>query len=267
MNPIQSPSQPPGLEEPTGHDDPLDALLTQIINGFFVLTDGQGAVSSGLSPRAAFGLLTSEALGKPLFARWSITHRRRRRVAALPWRTANRRARAPWQESARSTRRQAHLPDGDGLVRSSSRGFDFSLFLEDLSFRAPRNLIWRECARAPGRGAALRAALETEPQQWDGWRTAGTMVAFRPLAGDPWWPTARRPQAARERRHRGRSAWIPIPGIQATRSPTSMTPRRRPRLLSALGASRTREDRRRSARRARGGPPRGAGQPRPCRVR
>ena len=68
MNPIQTPPQTPDLDEPTGHEDPLDALLSQIINGFFVLTDGQGAVSKWSEPaELLFGLLTSEALGKPLF--------------------------------------------------------------------------------------------------------------------------------------------------------------------------------------------------------
>src|SRR3954452_883307 len=33
---------------------------------------------------------------------------------------------------------------------------------------------------------ALRAALADEAQPWDGWRTAGTLVAFRPLVDTPW---------------------------------------------------------------------------------
>ena len=49
MNPIQTtPPQDPDVDEETGHDDPLDNLLTQIINGFFVLTDGQGAGMPGI---------------------------------------------------------------------------------------------------------------------------------------------------------------------------------------------------------------------------
>ncbi|MEA2135203.1 MAG: hypothetical protein QOC68_3112, partial [Solirubrobacteraceae bacterium] len=50
MNPIQTSPQSPDVDEAAGHDDPLDALLTQIINGFFVLTDGQGAVSKWSEP-------------------------------------------------------------------------------------------------------------------------------------------------------------------------------------------------------------------------
>src|SRR3954447_1061847 len=68
MNPIQAPPRSPDADEATGHDDPLDSLLTQIINGFFVLTDGQGAVSrwSGRAGRL-FGLDAAEVLGKGLF--------------------------------------------------------------------------------------------------------------------------------------------------------------------------------------------------------
>ena len=68
MNPIQTPPQSPDVEKETGHDDPLDALLTQLINGFFVLTDGQGAVSKWSEPaELLFGLDAAEVLGKGLF--------------------------------------------------------------------------------------------------------------------------------------------------------------------------------------------------------
>src|SRR3954469_13158910 len=68
MNPIQTPPKSPDADESTGHDDPLDSLLTQIINGFFVLTDGQGAVSKWSEPaELLFGLDAAEALGKGLF--------------------------------------------------------------------------------------------------------------------------------------------------------------------------------------------------------
>ena len=33
---------------------------------------------------------------------------------------------------------------------------------------------------------ALRSALEPEVQPWEGWRTAGTLVIFRPLQATPW---------------------------------------------------------------------------------
>src|SRR3954471_11969579 len=68
MNPTQTPPRSPDAGKATGHDDPLDSLLTQIINGFFVLTDGQGAVSKWSEPaELLFGLDAAEALGKGLF--------------------------------------------------------------------------------------------------------------------------------------------------------------------------------------------------------
>src|SRR3954462_9304013 len=56
-NPTQTPPGSPEADEATGHDGPLDSLLTQVINGFFVLTDGQGAVSKWSEPaELLFGL-------------------------------------------------------------------------------------------------------------------------------------------------------------------------------------------------------------------
>src|SRR5919199_629438 len=66
-------------------------------------------------------------------------------------------------------------------------GFDFSLFLEDLSFELPLDMmLLRMRQQHPVVIRALRAALAEEPQPWDGWRTAGTLVAFRPLEPTPW---------------------------------------------------------------------------------
>src|SRR3954447_18097848 len=68
MNPTQTPPRSPDADEATGHDGPLDSLLTQIIDGFFVLTDGQGAVSKWSEPaELPFGLDAAETLGKGLF--------------------------------------------------------------------------------------------------------------------------------------------------------------------------------------------------------
>src|SRR3954453_23695525 len=96
MNPIQTPPKSPDANQATGHDDPLDSLLTQIINGFFVLTDGQGAVSKWSEPaELLFGLDAAEALGKGLFrdAR-RLRARGGRGLAALPRERRGRRARA-----------------------------------------------------------------------------------------------------------------------------------------------------------------------------
>src|SRR5215208_24635 len=68
MNPTSTPPKSPDVDDAPGHDDPLDALLTQIINGFFVLTDGQGAVSKWSEPaELLFGLEGTAVLGKGLF--------------------------------------------------------------------------------------------------------------------------------------------------------------------------------------------------------
>src|SRR5918996_65825 len=48
--------------------DPLDALLKQIIGGWFILTDGQGAVSKWSEPaELLFGKEAPEALGHSFF--------------------------------------------------------------------------------------------------------------------------------------------------------------------------------------------------------
>ena len=66
-------------------------------------------------------------------------------------------------------------------------GFDFSLFLEDLSFELPLNLmLLRMRQQHPVVVRALKSAIEPDAQPWEGWRTAGTLVVFRPLQATPW---------------------------------------------------------------------------------
>jgi len=219
MNPIQTPPQTPGIDEPTGHDDPLDALLTQIINGFFVLTDGQGAVSKWSEPaELLFGLHTSEALGKPLFDSL-VEHAP---ADAEAWRrflehSEPPRTRALQEVSAIYAGDKSSFPLELVFVPVKlDEGFDFSLFLEDLSFELPRNLMLaRMRQQHPVVVRALRAALETEPQPWDGWRTAGTMVAFRPLQETPWVADelAAREAARAEADIEGEERMDPDPGI------------------------------------------------------
>src|SRR3954452_21375650 len=48
MNPLTTPKTPDAVLAEVA--DPLDALLRQIVNGYFVLTDGQGAVSKWSEP-------------------------------------------------------------------------------------------------------------------------------------------------------------------------------------------------------------------------
>ena len=65
-----SASPEPGAPEPDEFvsTDPLDALLKQIIGGWFILTDGQGAVSKWSEPaELLFGKEASEALGHSFF--------------------------------------------------------------------------------------------------------------------------------------------------------------------------------------------------------
>src|SRR5919107_4744724 len=52
----------------SGPEDPLDALLKQIVGGYFVLTDGQGAVSKWSEPaELLFGRPAQEILGRSFF--------------------------------------------------------------------------------------------------------------------------------------------------------------------------------------------------------
>src|SRR5215212_9357355 len=190
MNPIQTPPKSPDSDESTGHDDPLDSLLTQIINGFFVLTDGQGAVSKWSEPaELLFGLEAAEVLGKGLFDTL-VDHAP---PEAEAWRRFLESGEAP---RTRALQTVSAIYAGDKrtfplemvfIPVKLDEGFDFSLFLEDLSFELPRNLmLMRMRQQHPVVVRALRGALEAEPQPWDGWRTAGTLVAFRPLDATPW---------------------------------------------------------------------------------
>src|SRR6201991_5163150 len=195
MNPPTNPPSTPdtvlaGVAEATEPPDALDALLRQIVGGYFVLTDGQGAVSKWSEPaELLFGLENEEILGQGFFERL---------IAGDI---------GPGGQAWRGFLDLGEPPHAPGTVALTGRntdgtefpmatvfvpvkldeGFDFSLFLEDLSFELPMNLmLLRMRQQHPVVVRALRAALDTEPQAWDGWRAAGTMVAFRPLAPTPW---------------------------------------------------------------------------------
>jgi chromosome segregation ATPase len=200
---LSTPNQPPGTfdtpppatpaPEPAKavSGDPLDALLKQIIGGWFILTDGQGAVSKWSEPaELLFGKEAPDALGH-LFFDGLLTGElsddaeqwRRFLAAGDPPH-----ARALVEVTARhAPTDQAFALEAVFVPVKLDEGFDFSLFLEDLSFELPMNLmLLRMRQQHPVVVRALRAALDEEPQAWDGWRTAGTMVAFRPLAPTPW---------------------------------------------------------------------------------
>src|SRR3954466_1120044 len=170
--------------------EPLDELLRQIVNGYFVLTDGHGAGSKCSEPaELLFGRSSEEILGLGFFETLI--------GGGLPpagqaWRAfldAGEPPRAPGKVALSG--RQA---DGGEFPLEAvfvpvklDEGFDFSLFLEDLSFDLPLNLMLaRMRQQHPVVVRALRAGIEPEAQPWDGWRTAGTLVVFRPLQPTPW---------------------------------------------------------------------------------
>src|SRR3954453_2084554 len=68
---FSTPITPPGAPAPDQAavpSDPLDALLRQIIGGWFVLTDGQGTISKWSEPaELLFGRETPDALGQSFF--------------------------------------------------------------------------------------------------------------------------------------------------------------------------------------------------------
>src|SRR6478736_7834205 len=170
--------------------DPLDALLRQVVNGYFVLTDGQGSVSKWSEPAELLFLQPAEdILGKGFFETLiggSLP------PAGQAWRgflDAGEPPRVPGTVQLTGCR-----SDGDEFPLEAvfvpvklDEGFDFSLFLEDLSFELPLNLmLLRMRQQHPVVVRALKQAIEEEPAAWEGWRTAGTLVVFRPLAPTPW---------------------------------------------------------------------------------
>ncbi len=179
-----------GVAEGAEPPDALDALLRQIVGGYFVLTDAQGAVSKWSEPaELLFGRASEEILGQGFFETLI--------GGTLP----------PGGQAWRGFLDLGEPPQAPGTVELIGRntdhtefslaavfvpvkldeGFDFSLFLEDLSFELPMNLmLLRMRQQHPVVVRALRQALEPNPQPWEGWRTAGTLIVFTPLVSTPW---------------------------------------------------------------------------------
>ena len=68
MNPLTNPPSSTADAVMAEVADPLDALLRQIVGGFFVLTDGQGSVSKWSEPaELLFGQPADDILGKSFF--------------------------------------------------------------------------------------------------------------------------------------------------------------------------------------------------------
>src|SRR3954454_14268373 len=178
------------LADSTAPVEPLDALLHQIVNGYFVLTDGQGAVSKWSEPaELLFGRDADSILGQGFFETLiggALS------PAADAWRRfldAGEPPVAPGRVEVSGRHADGHSFSLEAVFVpvKLDEGFDFSLFLEDLSSDLPLNLmLTRMRQQHPVVVRALRAALEPQPPLWEGWRTAGTLVVFRPLEPTPW---------------------------------------------------------------------------------
>src|SRR3954451_12106024 len=170
--------------------DPLDALLRQIVNGYFVLTDGQGSVSKWSEPAELLFMQPSEdILGKGFFETLI--------GGALPGAGQAWRGFLDMGEPPRvpgTVELEGRRSDGDAFPLEAvfvpvklDEGFDFSLFLEDLSFELPMNLmLLRMRQQHPVVVRALKQALEPVAQPWEGWGTGGTLVVSKPLSATPW---------------------------------------------------------------------------------
>src|SRR5829696_7665650 len=216
------PTPPPPAPQDSVSNDPLDGLLKQIIGGWFILTDGQGAVSKWSEPaELLFGKEAPDALGVSFFdglltgpLSGDADEWRRFLSAGDPPH-----ARALVDVTARHAPTEQRFPlEAVFIPVKLDEGFDFSLFLEDLSFELPMNLmLLRMRQQHPVVVRALRAALDTAPQPWEGWRTAGTLVAFRPLAPTPWVEdelVRREQERARQDAEREEAITNPDPGVQ-----------------------------------------------------
>src|SRR3954470_572620 len=169
--------------------DPLDALLRQIVNGYFVLTDGQGSVSKWSEPAELLFMQPSEdILGKGFFETLI--------GGVLPpagnaWRGFLDMGEPPRVPG--TVELEGRRSDGDAFPLEAvfvpvklDEGFDFSLFLEDLSFELPMNLmLLRMRQQHPVVVRALKQALEPIAAPVEG-RTAGTVVVSKPLSATPW---------------------------------------------------------------------------------
>src|SRR6188768_3409667 len=173
----------------SGPVDPLDALLGQIVGGYFVLTDGQGSVSKWSEPaELLFGRPAQEILGQSFF---DTLLDPQLGADAQSWKSFLENGDPPsfpgrvLVDGVHAEGRRFPI-EAVFVPVKLDEGFDFSLFLEDLSFELPMNLILlRMRQQHPVVERALKQALEPVAAPFEG-RTAGTLVVFRPLAATPW---------------------------------------------------------------------------------
>jgi PAS domain S-box-containing protein len=170
--------------------EPIDAVLERMIEGFFILTDGQGKLSKWCeAAELLFGLSSGDALGRGFFETLIDPSPSAEAIAWQRFLGEGEPPRAPGRVRLTARHAEGHRFPLEAVfvpVRLDE-GFDFSLFLEDLGLQLPDNLMLLRIHRHhPIVVRALRAALESQPRPWEGWRIAGTIIAFEPLAPTPW---------------------------------------------------------------------------------
>ena len=191
MNPLTQSTADDVLAETAQPVDALDALLRQIVGGYFVLTDGQGSVSKWSEPaELLFARPSEEILGQGFFETLigGQLSPGAQRVARVP---------RPRRAAARAGHGHAVGPPlgGRGVpARGRVRPGQARRGLRLLAL--PRGPVLRaadepdaaaHAPAAPGRRArAARPRSSPTAQPWEGWRTAGTLVVFRPLSATPW---------------------------------------------------------------------------------
>src|ERR1700743_3471274 len=180
MNPSPSSSTPDDVLAATaaGPADALDALLRLLVSGYFVLTHGHGAVSKWSEPaELLFGRMSEEILGLGFF---EALVGGELDAGARAWRgflEAGGPTPAPGTVvlTGRNSDGSEFPLEAVFVPVKLDEGFDFSLFLEDLSFDLPMNLmLLRMRQQHPVVVRALRGGIEPEPQSWSG-RPAGTL--------------------------------------------------------------------------------------------
>ena len=267
----------------SGPEDPLDALLKQIVGGYFVLTDGQGSVSKWSEPaELLFGRPAQEILGQSFFGTLldQALSARRAVLALVP---GDRRGADRPRPRVRvgPARRGPAVPDRGRLrPRQARRGLRLlavprgprlrAAAEPDAAAHAPA-APGRRARAAPGdrgRAAALgglahgRHARRLPPDRAHAVGRGGARRARgrprragRRRRGAPHHRRPRRPGQLRPRpRRRGRRGGAPAVGDGAHRRPRADG--RRAARAGAGGASRRRhQPRPRRGRRARGRPP------------
>src|SRR3954471_15847839 len=124
-----------GAAEGAEPPDALDALLRQIVGGYFVLTDGQGVVSKWSEPaELLFGRPSEDVLGQGFFATLIGAPLS---PAAQTWRAFLDRGEPP--VASATVQMAGRHADGSEFPLEAvfvpvklDEGFDFSRFLEDL---------------------------------------------------------------------------------------------------------------------------------------